>query len=70
MPAGLLAGRQLESDQARVGESPSDSLSSKTALEVVQNARSPLAIANELDVFLSSELVDAGTGFEPVTFRL
>jgi site-specific DNA recombinase len=35
-----------------------------------RNAKSPPAGADGLDVFLSSELVDAGTGFEPVTFRL
>ena len=34
------------------------------------NAKSPLAAANGQDVLLNSELVDAGTGFEPVTFRL
>jgi hypothetical protein len=32
MSAGLLADRQLESDQPRVTESPSDSISAKTAL--------------------------------------
>ncbi|MEO3475912.1 recombinase family protein [Roseomonas sp. CAU 1739] len=35
-----------------------------------RNAKSPPAGADGLDMFLSSELVDAGTGFEPVTFRL
>ena len=34
------------------------------------NGKSPLAAANGLDVLLSSVKVDAGTGFEPVTFRL
>ncbi len=34
------------------------------------NAKSPPAGADRLGSFLSSELWDAGTGFEPVTFRL
>ncbi len=34
------------------------------------NAKSPSAGADGLEVFLSSVQVDAGTGFEPVTFRL
>jgi hypothetical protein len=38
-------------------------------LPVIGHAKSPLAVANGLwDE--SSTLVDAGTGFEPVTFRL
>ncbi|MBR0661673.1 recombinase family protein [Roseomonas oryzicola] len=35
-----------------------------------RTAKSPLAAANGLDVFLGTRSVDAGTGFEPVTFRL
>ena len=36
----------------------------------VQTAKSPSAGPDGLHVFLGSESVDAGTGFEPVTFRL
>ena len=36
----------------------------------VGNDESPSAVADGLGVFLSSGLGDAGTGFEPVTFRL
>ncbi len=35
-----------------------------------ENVSSPLAMASGLLVFCCSELGDAGTGFEPVTFRL
>ena len=38
-------------------------------LPVIGHAKSPLAVANGL-VGDCSSLVDAGTGFEPVTFRL
>ena len=38
-------------------------------LPVIGHAKSPLAVANGL-VGDCSTLVDAGTGFEPVTFRL
>ena len=38
-------------------------------LPVIRHAKSPLAVANGL-VWERSTLVDAGTGFEPVTFRL
>ena len=38
-------------------------------LPVFGHAKSPLAVANGL-LDESSTLVDAGTGFEPVTFRL
>ncbi len=39
------------------------------SLPVIGQAESPLAVANRL-VGDCSTLVDAGTGFEPVTFRL
>jgi len=39
-------------------------------LPLAGRGKSPLAVANGPDVFFGSANVDAGTGFEPVTFRL